>query len=66
MFTTSVFVHAQEVPEAHPCQVAIIWKRQYGVWDFFTRSPIEEAEGIVATDAFLTGLDRSCYEVKQG
>lgn len=66
MFTTSVFYSPKAQDESHPCRVAIIWRRQHDCWDFFTRSPIDQAEAIVTTDAFLTGLDRSCYEVKQG
>lgn len=65
MFTTSVFWRPK-VQEEPSTSLAIIWRRQHGICDFFIRCPIEEAESIVETDAFQTGLDRSCYEVKQG
>lgn len=65
MFTNSVFVRTM-APQEQRQPIAIIWRRRFDCWDFFTRSPIEEAEGIVVTDAFLTGLDRSHYDVRQG
>lgn len=67
MFTTSLFLHADQVsgePRTEP--IAIIWKRTYGHWEFFTRSPIEEAEAIVTTDMFLSGSAREHYRVQQG
>lgn len=64
MFTSSVFARVQAQEQPQP--IAIIWRRQHGMCDFFTRCPIEDADRIIATDMFLTGLDRSHYDVTQG